>query len=316
MTALRVAFFWLGLLLSGAAKAATTVWIDTDPAIGAPWREVDDAFALVLAFHSPEIEIAGISTTYGNAALARTSAVARELVRRFGAAAQLTERDVYPGARSASARAQRTVATEALARVLRKKRLTYIALGPLTNLAAFLELHPGLADRIERVICVGGRSPQARFAFGPEKSFAVHDANVFKDPAAVATVLRASPPLLFAPVEIAPELALTSADLRKLRDGSAAGDYLFHHTRVWLWFWTNVVREKGGLAFDVIAILPVLQANLLQTETRFAQFDLQGDLVAQRAPGPGRRRVQFAIGLRKQTTKPLVLERLKRRPAN
>ena len=313
---MRVAFLWLGLLLSGAAKAATAVWIDTDAAIGAPWREVDDAFALVLAFHSPEIEIAGISTTYGNAALGRTSAVARELVRRFGAAAQLTERDVYPGARSEGARAQRTVATEALARVLRRKRLTYIALGPLTNLAAFLELHPELADRIERIIFVGGRSPHARFAFGPEKSFAVHDANVFKDPAAVAAVLRASPPLLLAPVEIAPELALTSADLRALRDGSAAGDFLFRHTRVWLWFWTSVVREKGGLVFDVLALLPVLRSNLLQTETRLAQFDAQGDLVAERAPGNGRRRVQFAIGVQKQPTKPLVLERLKRRPVN
>ena len=313
---MRVAFLWLGLLLCGAAQAATTVWIDTDPAIGAPWREVDDAFALVLAFHSPEVEIAGISTTYGNAALARTSAVARELVRRFGAAAQLTERDVYPGARAASAHAQRTVATEALARVLRKKRLTYVALGPLTNLAAFLELHPELADRIERVIFVGSRSPQARFAFGPEKSFAVHDANVFKDPAAVSAVLNASPPLLLAPLEIAPELALTSADLRALGGSGPAGAYLFRRTRAWLWFWTNVVREKGGLVFDVLAILPALRSNLLQTETRFAQFDARGDLVAQRAPGNGRRRVQFAIGVQKQPTKPLVLERLKRRPGD
>jgi inosine-uridine nucleoside N-ribohydrolase len=46
------------------------VWIDTDPSIGAPWREVDDAFALLLAFQSPELEIVGISSTYGNAACA------------------------------------------------------------------------------------------------------------------------------------------------------------------------------------------------------------------------------------------------------
>jgi len=49
--------------------AADTVWIDTDVSIGSPIREVDDAYALLLAFHSPEIRIAGISTTYGNALL-------------------------------------------------------------------------------------------------------------------------------------------------------------------------------------------------------------------------------------------------------
>ena len=66
--------------------ATTAVWIDTDPAIGAPWREVDDAFALMLAFHSPELRIVGISTSYGNAALPRTTKVARDLVRRLGKA--------------------------------------------------------------------------------------------------------------------------------------------------------------------------------------------------------------------------------------
>ena len=34
---------------------AETVWIDTDVSIGSPIREVDDAYALVLALRSPEI---------------------------------------------------------------------------------------------------------------------------------------------------------------------------------------------------------------------------------------------------------------------
>ena len=34
-----------------AAPASTPVWIDTDPAIGEPERDVDDGLALVQAFH-------------------------------------------------------------------------------------------------------------------------------------------------------------------------------------------------------------------------------------------------------------------------
>src|SRR3982074_2224952 len=99
------AVFWL--VLGRAAWAVThaqakVTWIDTDPSIGSPIREVDDAFALLLAFHSPELRTAGISTTYGNASLGATTRVARDLVQRFGGSAGLTTGDVFAGAGSAS----------------------------------------------------------------------------------------------------------------------------------------------------------------------------------------------------------------------
>src|SRR5205823_13347206 len=86
--------------LLGAAHpaAARTVWIDTDVSIGSPIREVDDAYALLFAFQSPEIRIAGISTTYGNASLHHTTRVARDLVQRFCGSAGLESSDVFPGA--------------------------------------------------------------------------------------------------------------------------------------------------------------------------------------------------------------------------
>ena len=125
---------------------ATAVWIDSDVSIGSPIREVDDAYALVLAFHSPEIRIAGLSTSYGNAPLGHTTHVAQDIVRRFGAPAGLSVAKVYAGARSAADLGRRTEASNALAAALEKGRLTYIALGPLTNLATFLRLHPTLAS--------------------------------------------------------------------------------------------------------------------------------------------------------------------------
>lgn len=304
----RALLFILCLWTSRAA--AEPVWIDTDPALGAPWREVDDAFALLLAFHSPELQIAGLSTTYGNAGLPRTTTVARDLVRRFGGAAGLTERAVYPGAASPRDHGKKSAATEALARALKHGKLTYVALGPLTNLAALLELHPELAPRIKRVILVGGRSAETRFAFGREKKFVVHDANIFKDPASAAAVLRAGRPLLLAPIELAPEIALTPADLRGISEDGAAGDYLLRRTRAWLWFWTRWVREEGGLAFDVLGVLPAVRPNLLEVESRFARFEANGDLVAYRTKRPGTQWVQFATSARAGATR-FILSRLR-----
>lgn len=46
------------------------LWIDTDAACGhSPRTDPDDCFALVLLAQSPEVEIVGVSTVFGNAAL-------------------------------------------------------------------------------------------------------------------------------------------------------------------------------------------------------------------------------------------------------
>ncbi len=147
---MRKRWLFLSLICLAHYAQAGTLWIDTDVSIGSPIREVDDAFALVLAFHSPEIRIAGLSTTYGNAPLGQTTRAARDLVERFGQSASLTVDAVFPGAGSASDLGRWSVASDALAAQLQKQKATYIALGPLTNLATFLRLHPKLGSCLPR----------------------------------------------------------------------------------------------------------------------------------------------------------------------
>lgn len=295
-----------------ATAGATSVWIDTDPSIGAPYREVDDAFALVLAFHSPELQIRGLSTTYGNARLKRTTTVARELVRQFGGVAGLSDGDVHPGAASRRDDSN-TAARDALAAALRKERLTYLALGPLTNLAAFLKQHPELATRIERVVLVGGRSPGTVFAFGPRGGLQIHDANVVKDPAAVRTVLASKVPIALAPVEASSRLVLTTENQRELRDSSAAAQFLYRKSRVWLWFWTAVVQHGGGPLFDGLAVVAVARPQLVAAEQRRAWVRPTGELVAQKQAGREARPVQFYASLRAGWSR-FVVARLKSRP--
>ena len=295
------------------SAAAGTVWIDTDVSIGSPIREVDDAYALVLALHSPELRIAGVSTTYGNAPLGHTTRVARDIVSRFGGPAGLTETTVHSGARSKRELGRRTAASDALAATLEEGRLTYIALGPLTNLATFLQLHPRLAPRLERVIFLGGHLPGARLTVGPNQSFPIHDANVFKDPAATAIVLRSKIPLTAIPVTTASKLRLDAADLRELERSGGAGHYLARRSGIWLWFWRNIVQARGGAIFDALAIVAAAKPDSVVTRRRFATMDRKGNLlVTPRPANPGRSItycVDFAPG-----TKPFVMQRLMTRP--
>lgn len=300
---------FLAILSLASSARAAGVWIDTDVSIGSPIREVDDAYALVLAFHSSEIRIAGLSTTYGNASLGQTTRVARDLVKRFGQAAGLTVGHVYAGAGAASDLGRRSGASDALAATLQKQKITYIALGPLTNLATFLRLHPNAARQIERVIFVGGQAPGASLAFGPNRSFHIHDANVFKDPAAAEVVLRSKIPVVLVPIATASRLLIDETDLQDLSAGGSAGFYLASRSKIWLWFWTHIVKTNGGPIFDALAIIPMTRPELLSIRKRYARMDEAGNLVVTPGLTNGARRVRYCAGFA-PATKPFVRQRL------
>jgi pyrimidine-specific ribonucleoside hydrolase len=272
------------------------VWIDTDLSLGSPLREVDDAYALLLALRSPELRVVGISTTAGNAPLRGTTARTRKSLGAFGA-----QIPVYPGEASLAP----------LAAALRREKLTYIALGPLTNLAAFLRAYPEDAAQIKQAILVAGRTPKAELGFGPNGKFHIHDANLVKDPAALRTVLRSPTPVLLAPTETGSRLTLDAEDLRILRSSGRAGEYLARRSGVWLWFWAHFVHNHGGPIFDALAVLAAARPDLVTTELRGADFDAAGHLIVRQNGG---RRVQFCTGFA-PATKEVLLRRLTNRPA-
>ncbi len=274
----------------------TAVWIDTDPSIGLPFREVDDAFALVLALHSPEIRIAGVSTTYGNASLNDTTRIAQDLVTRFAR----NKFDVHAGAKSRRDLGRSTEATQALATALLKEHLTYIALGPLTNLATFLRLHPNLAQQIDQIVLVGGQTSGAPLRVGPHRWLTIHDANILKDSAAVTEVMKSECPITLAPIETGTQLQITAVDLQIARH-TAAGEFLDRRSRLWSWFWRRVVGFEGGPLFDALPILAVVRPDLVSSEKRYCALSNNGRLIAKKTWYAGGRPVRAYWALTPRT---------------
>lgn len=297
----RGALFGGLLLLASTAAGARAVWIDTDLSLGSPVREVDDGYALLLALRSPELRIVGVSTTYGNAPLRGTTARTRKSLGAFGSSLP-----VHPGAASPNELGPDTSATEALSAALRKEKLTYLAFGPLTNLATFLKLHPEQAARIEEVVMIAGKTPAATLGFGPYERFRIHDANLVKDPAAVRAVLASPLPILLTPIETSARLMIDQDDLRRLEKCGGAGPYLAKRSRTWLWFWTHFAHTRGGPIFDALAVLAVARPEFATTETRFASFNEKSELIVRRSAG---RKVFFCTDF-SPAAKALVLHRL------
>ncbi|MCJ1404950.1 hypothetical protein MMC11_008176 [Xylographa trunciseda] len=74
------------IIMASAAEGRIPLWLDCDPGH-------DDAFAILLAVHHPQLHLLGISTVHGNASLDRTTANASRVLQAIGRA----DIPVYPG---------------------------------------------------------------------------------------------------------------------------------------------------------------------------------------------------------------------------
>jgi len=270
---------WLAPSLVGAGQvpAPHPVWIDTDPALGEPERDVDDGFALVQAFHSPELAIRGVSVVFGNAPLDRGLPIAQRLVRELGPAGL----EVFAGAAGSNALGVETPASRALAEALRRERLTILALGPATNVATVLSNAPELASRIVRIVAVAGRRPGQRFTTGTSNARGHRDFNFELDPEAFRVLLTSGVPLVLAPFEISSKIWMTADDLDQLASGSAASRALAGPARAWLALWHRRFAVDGFNPFDTLAVGYLVSPHGFACETLPVQIQTLPDDVTE-----------------------------------
>ncbi len=273
------------LCAAAAVRAAEPVWIDTDPSVARGGHEVDDGFALVQAFRSPEIEIRGISIVFGNAPLEKAMPIGEEIVRRFGPPGL----KVYEGAASAADLGQETEASRALAIALRRERLTILVLGPATNVATVIELHPELARRIKRLIAVAGRRPGQHFTSGSgHHNF--RDFNFELNPQAFHVLLKSGVPLTLTPWEISSKVWISKADLDARRSDPAI-DWIYDPVMDWLAIWKRDLDVDAINPFDTLAVGYLTAHNDYVCDILPAEIQRKSD---DTGPGPDKPYLQVA----------------------
>lgn len=258
-----------------ALLAVQPVWIDADPSVARGGHEIDDGFALAQAFSADRLAIRGVSIVYGNAPLETAGRIGREMVERFGPRGLR----VYEGASSAADLGRETDATRALAAALRKERLTVLALGPGTNVASVLRLHPELARRMRQIIAVAGRRPGQVFTVG-NSTRPLRDFNFENDREAFQVILESGVPLVLTPFEISSKVWIRKADLDRLR-GRPAIDYLYEPAMDWLALWKRDFGADGFNPFDTLAVGYLLARRRYECEKLPAKIE-SGDLVVGR----------------------------------
>lgn len=221
--------------------------IDTDPG-------QDDAFAILLALASPEIELLGLTAVAGNVPLKLTERNARQILELAGR----SDVPVYAGCAKPmtgplvtaehvhgatgldgadlpepSMPLQDQHAVDFIIETLKREpegSVTLCPLGPLTNIGTALSKAPEIASRIRRIVLMGGGlfeggniTPAAEF-------------NIFVDPQAATVVFASGVPIVMLPLDVTHKVRTTRARVDRIRNlggrfGQVAAGWLDYFER-------------------------------------------------------------------------------------
>lgn len=304
----RIHAFLLATLFSVsiASNAAEKVLIDTDPG-------VDDALAVVFAFASPQLEVVGLTTIFGNVETPLATLNALRLLDIVGADVPVAEGAIKPlyskklptpdfvhgrdgfGEIYLPPSKRKPVdetAAEFIVRTVMANpgEITLVVLGPMTNIALALALEPELPKNVKQVVAMGGVL-QVMGNVSP-----VASANILGDAHAADIVLGTDWDVVLVPADTTRQVRVTDAWLERLRkNGGAKGEFIHAISRFYRDFYRSGGVSDGFYNHDPTAMAYVADPSLFQTEERAIRVVTDGisigDVIAAKEmhykqPGP------------------------------
>ena len=255
-------------------RAPEKIILDTD--IG---DDIDDAFALGLALNSPEIQLVGVTTAWGDTAL-RARLVNRLLQETKNGGIPVAEgiatKSATPFSQARWAAAgpaprEHVDAVDFLLREIRENpgEITLVAIAPLTNIGAAIDRDPATFRKLKRVVLMGGSirrgydDPDGRPVSTPSAEY-----NIVSDVSAAQKLFASGVPIFMMPLD-STQLRLDEVKRAALfTEGTPLTDALTLLYHQW-------GRETPTL-FDVMAVAYVVDPGLCPGTAMHVDVDKDG----------------------------------------
>ncbi len=249
----------------------------------------DDAINFLLALASPELQVLGVTTTYGNVGLPRTTQNALTVLALAGSdvpvyagadrpliAARLSAEAVHgesgldgphlptPTRAPEAPHAAQFIAQAVLAH---PHEVTLLPTGPLTNVALALRLEPRIIPLIRRIVWMGGSTGEGNWTPGAEF-------NALCDPHAARIVFESGVPITMFGLNATHQAIATPARIQPFR---ALGTRVGEFTAQLLEFFSAYHREhygwEGGALHDPMTAAWLLRPELFGTRALHVTVD-------------------------------------------
>lgn len=258
---------------------------------------IDDALAMAYALHSPELEVLGFTTCFGNVAVEdatrNTLTVLEKLDRHipvFSGANQTLnrgEKKKYPkhvhgedglGNTRKEVSALQASQGNAVDFIIdqvksRPNDITVIAVGPLTNIALAIKKAPKIMSLVKEVIIMGGavRVP------GNVTPFA--EANILSDPDAADLVFSSGLPVTLVGLDVTLQTCLPKSKLGEWRaTGKESAQFLAEMTDYYMKAYDSSHPGLGGCALhDPLAVGVAIDSGFVSTVRMNVKVVIEGE---------------------------------------
>jgi len=263
----------------------TRIIVDCDPGH-------DDAIALLLALASPELELLGVTTTYGNQTLEKTTANALRVLELVGradvplatGADRPLERELVVAAHvhgesgldgptlpSPTTEPVSDDAVAWLAETIAESDapVTLVPVGPLTNVARYLDAHG--TGGLERIVLMGGAIAEGNMT--PAAEF-----NIWCDPEAAAAVFAADLDVTMIGLDVT-HSAVTGPGLQaRLRAEGRVGSFVADLVDFFSLYHRETYGWDGAPIHDAVAVAHLIEPSLITTRHRNVEIELASEL--------------------------------------
>ncbi|KAE8128435.1 MULTISPECIES: nucleoside hydrolase [Bifidobacterium] len=260
---------------------------------------VDDALAISYALGSPEVELIGITGTYGNVqveqgvrnSLAITDLLGHPEVKVYQGLPRASTKDSFAvGKVSAFIHGQNGIGEVTIPDSKREvesepavdfiidavktygKDLIYVPTGPMTNIAAALRKAPEIKDQIGGIVLMGG----ALTICGNVNAWT--EANISQDPEAADYLFRSGTPTTMIGLDVTLQTLLTYKETQRWRDlGTKAGAFLADMTDYYIKAYETTDPLRGGCGLhDPLAVGVAVDPTLVTTLPINMKVDVEG----------------------------------------
>lgn len=271
------------------SRAKKKLIIDTDPGI-------DDAMAILMAFHSPEVEVIGLTTIFGNVPTSLATHNALHLLEVIGrqdvpvAQGSSMSLQMVPKVRIADfvhgkdglgntnpsppkKKASNLSAKDFLVKTANclPGEVTVVALGPLTNIALAMEADPMFAKNVKQIVVLGG----AFFVNGNVNPAA--EANILGDPEAADIVFTSGADILIVGINITHQVVMTDKNLMQLgQSDSLFAQYVYKIAHFYFAYHHDSYDIKGVYLHDPTALAAALNSSLFTFAEGVVRVQLDG----------------------------------------
>ena len=313
--------------------------IDTDPG-------VDDSLAIFVALNSPELEVLGLTTIFGNAVTATCTENALRLLEiakrtdvpviegaevplngNFRGAASFVHGDNGQGNATLSSPVTKPLDIDAVTFLkeiieTNPNEITLVPVGPLTNIANLLTIHEGIDSKIKEIVLMGGN------AQSPGNATPTAEANILNDPEAADIVFSAQCEITMVGLDVTNDVFMNEEQVVTL--GSFDNDKSKHIGKInpfYFDFLKDFFQDNGMPVHDSSAITYLVHPEYFETLSYPIKVETKGisrgktwmgmgisdneeGLGERLKPWENRKKVNICIGVDSQKVISFITERM------